>query len=109
MRVEGAKFLFLCKALFQPRLLIKESIGYIYLCCLTRSGGRSTVSSGRSSGSVPSDSCSLDITLAEGMSVFVNKEMGLVKFIGTTEFAEGVWLGVELRKPGKIIIRYCIL
>ena len=35
------------------------------------------------------------------MSVFVNKEMGVVKFIGKTEFAEGEWLGVELRKPGK--------
>ena len=22
--------------------------------------------------------------------------------IGTTEFAEGVWLGVELRKPGEL-------
>lgn len=35
------------------------------------------------------------------MSVFVNKEMGAVRFIGCTEFAEGVWLGVELRKPRK--------
>ena len=33
--------------------------------------------------------------------MFVNKEMGAVKYIGTTEFADGVWLGVELRKPGE--------
>lgn len=42
-----------------------------------------------------------DIILADGMSVFVNKEMGVVRYIGRTEFAEGLWLGVELRKPGK--------
>ena len=28
--------------------------------------------------------------------------MGIVRFIGSTEFAEGVWLGVELRKPSKL-------
>ena len=37
------------------------------------------------------------------MSVFANKEMGVVRFIGTTEFADGVWLGIELRKPSKSI------
>lgn len=52
-----------------------------------------------------SDISTPDITLAEGMSVFVNKEMGAVKYIGTTEFAEGVWLGVELRKPGEYYIQ----
>ncbi len=67
-----------------------------------RSGVRSkqncsSVSSGLS------DSTSPDITLSLGMSVFVNKEMGTLKFIGNTEFAEGVWLGVELRKPGNCI------
>jgi hypothetical protein len=41
--------------------------------------------------------------LEEGMSVFANKEMGVVRFIGTTEFADGVWLGIELRKPSKSI------
>ncbi len=56
--------------------------------------------SSTSGGSGLSGAGSPDITLAEGMSVFVNKEMGAVRFIGHTEFAEGVWLGVELRKPG---------
>lgn len=37
--------------------------------------------------------------LETGMSVFVNKEKGTVQYIGRTEFAPGVWLGVELRKP----------
>ena len=41
--------------------------------------------------------------LLEGMSVFANKEMGVVRFIGTTEFADGVWLGIELRKPSKSV------
>ena len=41
--------------------------------------------------------------LEEGMSVFANKEMGVVRFIGTTEFADGVWLGIELRKPSKSV------
>lgn len=35
------------------------------------------------------------------MSVFANKEMGIVRFIGEAEFAPGIWLGVELRKPSK--------
>ena len=33
------------------------------------------------------------------MSVFVNKEKGTVQFIGSTEFAPGMWLGIELRTP----------
>ena len=41
------------------------------------------------------------MTLVDGMSVFVNKEMAIVKYIGTTKFADGVWLGVMLRKPSK--------
>ena len=31
--------------------------------------------------------------------MFVNKEKGIVHFIGTTEFAPGMWLGIELRTP----------
>ena len=37
------------------------------------------------------------------MSVFVSGEMGIVKYIGATEFAEGTWLGVQLKKPSKQI------
>ena len=37
----------------------------------------------------------------QGMTVFVNKEKGSVQYIGTTDFASGVWLGVELKKPSK--------
>ena len=45
------------------------------------------------------------------MSVFVSGEMGIVKYIGTTEFAEGTWLGVQLKKPSKqdfTCISYCL-
>ena len=42
-----------------------------------------------------------DPVLEEGMSVLVSKEMGVVKFIGATDFADGLWLGIELRKPSK--------
>ena len=79
---------------------------FIYICmyrCSCRSGtsslSRQSIRSGSST--VNADKASPDIVLAEGMSVFVNKEMGIVKFIGKTDFSEGIWLGVELRKPGK--------
>lgn len=32
--------------------------------------------------------------------MLVNSELGVIRFIGLTEFAEGIWLGVEMRKPG---------
>ena len=39
------------------------------------------------------------------MSVFVTgADFGVVRFIGTTQFAKGVWLGIELRKPSKYIL-----
>ena len=36
----------------------------------------------------------------QGMSVFVNNELGIVRHIGNIHFADGVWLGIELRRPG---------
>ncbi len=75
-----------------------------------RSPARSKQSSGLSSSSQSSNNpaslnSSPDIVLADGMNIFVNKikEMGVVRFIGTTDFSEGVWIGVELRKPGELI------
>ncbi|XP_066919361.1 CAP-Gly domain-containing linker protein 4-like [Clytia hemisphaerica] len=41
----------------------------------------------------------INFTLKTGMSVYLNGQLGLVRFIGRVEFAKGVWLGVELRKP----------
>ena len=36
------------------------------------------------------------------MNVFVTgAEFGVVRYIGHTEFAEGVWLGIELRRPSE--------
>ena len=34
------------------------------------------------------------------MCVYVAGEMGTVRFIGHVQFADGVWLGIELKKPG---------
>ncbi|XP_073243048.1 CAP-Gly domain-containing linker protein 3-like isoform X2 [Porites lutea] len=42
---------------------------------------------------------SAEFQLTEGLSVLVNSELGVIRFIGLTEFAEGIWLGVEMRKP----------
>ena len=66
-----------------------------------RSG--SSVASGRSTGSNTNTKPSPDVVLGVGMSVFVNKEMGVVRYIGKTEFDDGVWIGVELRKPSTCI------
>ena len=38
------------------------------------------------------------------MSVFVTgAEFGVVRYIGHTAFAEGVWLGIELRRPSEYL------
>ena len=43
-----------------------------------------------------------NVTLETGMNVFVTgADFGTVRFIGHTSFSEGVWLGIELRKPSK--------
>lgn len=42
---------------------------------------------------------SAEFQLTEGLSVLVNGELGVVRYIGSAEFAEGTWLGVEMRKP----------
>ncbi|XP_076338969.1 CAP-Gly domain-containing linker protein 4-like isoform X2 [Tachypleus tridentatus] len=37
--------------------------------------------------------------LTVGMNVFVHNELGVVRYIGPVEFADGTWLGIELRTP----------
>ena len=34
----------------------------------------------------------------QGMSVYVNGQIGILRFIGRVEFSDGIWLGVDLRK-----------
>ena len=69
-----------------------------------RSGGSSVASSKTNSTGAGSRAAkkplSPEVTLGMGMSIFVNKEMGVVKYLGKTDFEDGIWLGVELRKPG---------
>lgn len=36
------------------------------------------------------------------MCVYVAGDLGTVRFIGNVEFADGVWLGIELKKPSKV-------
>ena len=41
--------------------------------------------------------------------MFVNKEMGTVQYIGQTDFAPGVWLGVSLRNQVNEAYYICTL
>ncbi len=80
-----------------------NSVSYTVLRSTPRSKGRlTTAGSGSSSPAPLLFSMSSDLILEDGMSVFANKEMGIIRFIGETEFAPGsIWLGVELRKPSE--------
>uniref|UniRef100_A0A0L8HP84 CAP-Gly domain-containing protein n=1 Tax=Octopus bimaculoides TaxID=37653 RepID=A0A0L8HP84_OCTBM len=40
---------------------------------------------------------SSDLKLEIGMGVFCSNELGVIRYIGPTDFAEGIWIGVELR------------
>lgn len=40
-----------------------------------------------------------DCWLSVGTKIFVKNEIATVRYIGNVEFANGIWLGVELRKP----------
>lgn len=40
---------------------------------------------------------SSDLKLEVGMGVFCNNELGVIRYIGSTDFADGIWIGVELR------------
>ncbi|GFY51561.1 CAP-Gly domain-containing linker protein 4 [Trichonephila inaurata madagascariensis] len=37
--------------------------------------------------------------LTVGINVFVNNEIGVVRYMGPVDFADGTWLGIELRTP----------
>ncbi|KAH8857664.1 CAP-Gly domain-containing linker protein 4 [Schistosoma japonicum] len=51
-------------------------------------------------GRVPTESIEEPVFyLTEGMQVLCAGEIGIVRYIGPITFAEGIWLGVELRKP----------
>lgn len=39
------------------------------------------------------------LDIGQGVMVIHNKEMATVKYVGHTDFAPGIWLGLELRNP----------
>lgn len=53
----------------------------------------------RGSAPLPKGKASAEFQLTTGLSVLVNGELGVVRYIGQPEFAEGTWLGIEMRKP----------
>ena len=39
------------------------------------------------------------LEVSQGVMHVPTKEMAVVKYIGHTDFAEGIWIGLELRNP----------
>ncbi|KAM9842762.1 CAP-Gly domain-containing linker protein 4 [Aulostomus maculatus] len=66
----------------------------------TLSGGSSSVP-GSTAGSSPPPSCDGQARLHVGMQVLLSSanEMAFIRYLGTADFAPGLWLGLELRSP----------
>lgn len=61
----------------------------------------STLSGSRTGDSSPSPGCEGQVRLHVGMQVLLSSanEMAFIRYLGTADFAPGVWLGLELRGP----------
>ncbi|GAA6235890.1 CAP-Gly domain-containing linker protein 4-like isoform X2 [Lates japonicus] len=66
----------------------------------TLSGGSGTAP-GNTAGSTPLASSDGQVRLHVGMQVLLNSanEMAFIRYLGTADFAPGLWLGLELRSP----------
>ncbi|XP_026147844.1 CAP-Gly domain-containing linker protein 4 isoform X2 [Mastacembelus armatus] len=66
----------------------------------TLSGGSSGVP-GNTTGSSPSATSDGQVRLHVGMQVLLSSanEMAFIRYLGTADFAPGLWLGLELRSP----------
>ncbi|KAM7404020.1 hypothetical protein PAMA_004439 [Pampus argenteus] len=66
----------------------------------TLSGGGSSVP-GSTAGSSPTPSSDGQVRLHVGMQVLLSSanEMAFIRYLGTADFAPGLWLGLELRGP----------
>uniref|UniRef100_A0A3Q4H2X2 CAP-Gly domain-containing protein n=1 Tax=Neolamprologus brichardi TaxID=32507 RepID=A0A3Q4H2X2_NEOBR len=66
----------------------------------TLSGGSGSIP-GSTAGSSPSPSSDGQVHLHVGMQVLLSSanEMAIIRYLGTADFAPGLWLGLELRSP----------
>jgi len=66
----------------------------------TLSGGSGGIP-GSTAGSSPSPSSDGQVRLHVGMQVFLSSanEMAFIRYLGSADFAPGLWLGLELRSP----------
>ncbi|XP_041827242.1 CAP-Gly domain-containing linker protein 4-like isoform X2 [Melanotaenia boesemani] len=66
----------------------------------TLSGGSGGIP-GSTAGSSPAPSSDGQVRLHVGMQVFLSSanEMAFIRYLGTADFAPGLWLGLELRSP----------
>ena len=55
------------------------------------------VTSSNNVNSLPPTNNNSSSWLTLGVNVFVNNEVGVVRYIGPVDFADGIWLGLELR------------
>ncbi|XP_077981487.1 CAP-Gly domain-containing linker protein 3-like [Glandiceps talaboti] len=75
----------------------RASVGVLNLSATKKSPIRSKSVTGLQRTQRSSLTSSGEFRLQEGMSVYLNNELGIVRYLGPTHFADGVWLGVELR------------
>ncbi|XP_070563228.1 CAP-Gly domain-containing linker protein 4-like isoform X2 [Ptychodera flava] len=75
----------------------RASVGFLNLSATKKTPPRSKSVTGMHRSPKTPLSMSGEFRLQEGMSVYLNNELGLVRYIGPAHFADGLWLGVELR------------
>lgn len=47
--------------------------------------------------------------LQVGDNILYGSDKGVVKFVGSTHFSTGVWVGIELDLPSKTVFHSCVL
>lgn len=85
----------------QTNILKQRSRSHPHRRRRTTLSGSSSRFSGLAAGSAPSPSSDGQVRLHPGMQVFLSSanEMAFIRYLGTADFASGLWLGLELRTP----------